>query len=56
MTSGFPPTDDYLRPVITQNLSEQKVILGSNVTLVCEAASSSPNPMTAKWEKDGVVS
>lgn len=44
--------DDFPKPQITVQPETQSAIKGSNVTLVCSAASSSDSPMTFAWRKD----
>ncbi|KAJ8249764.1 hypothetical protein COCON_G00229800 [Conger conger] len=44
--------DDFPKPRITVQPETQAALRGSNVTLVCSAASSSDSPMTFAWKKD----
>jgi len=48
-------TVNYAKPVITRQPTSQQALRFGNITLVCEAASSSDSVLTVRWKKDNQV-
>ena len=46
---------NYAKPVISREPASQKALRFGNVTMVCEAASSSESTLTISWKKDNQV-
>ena len=48
-------TVNYAKPVIAREPVSQKALRFGNITMVCEAASSSESMLTISWKKDNQV-
>ena len=48
-------TVNYAKPVITREPVSQKALRFGNISMVCEAASSSDSMLTVTWKKDNQV-
>jgi len=46
---------NYAKPVITREPVSQKALRFGNISMVCEAASSSDSMLTISWKKDNQV-
>jgi len=46
---------NYAKPVITREPVSQKALRFGNISMVCEAASSSDSMLTTSWKKDNEV-
>jgi len=48
-------TVNYAKPVVTREPASQKALRFGNITMVCEAASSSNSVLAIRWKKENQV-
>jgi len=48
-------TVNYAKPVVTREPVSQKALRYGNISMVCEAASSSDSVLTISWKKENQV-